>query len=262
MKYYIVSDVHGYYTYLQEALQKAGFFAETEPCKLLVCGDMLDRGGEACKMTEFMISLLRDNKLIYIRGNHEDMLLKCLLRIAEGKASEIASGNSVHYSNGTWSTVLQLSGMTAEEAVARPEELIERVKASDYYTILLPETIDYLETEHYIFVHGWIPSIAEGVKPDFTYYYDANWREADKAYWEKARWLNGMILACGHKVRECGKTIVCGHKRTSIGHSMFHGLGTESGEGAIYTPFYDEGIICVDASAVRSGMINCVVIED
>ena len=262
MKYYVTSDVHGYFTYLKEALDAAGFFDEREPCKLIVCGDMLDRGREACRLTEFMIELLRQDKLIYIRGNHEDMMLKCLLRIAEGKAAEIASGKSVHYTNGTWGTLLQLSGMSSEEAVERPDELIEKVKASDYYRILLPETIDYLETEHYIFVHGWIPSVTEGVKPDFTYDYDANWRAADTAYWERARWLNGMILACGHKVTEPCKTIVCGHKRASIGHSLYHGLGTESGEGAIYTPFYDEGIMCVDSSAVRSGMLNCIVIED
>lgn len=262
MKYYVTTDIHGYYRYLQEALTSAGFFEETEPCKLIVCGDMLDRGGEACRLTEFMIDLLHEDKLIYIRGNHEDMMMKCLLRISEGKAPEIASGKSVHYTNGTWGTLLQLSGMSADDAVARPDELIERVKASDYYRILLPETIDYLETENYIFVHGWIPSVTEGVKPDFTYYYDKNWRDADEAYWQKARWLNGMELACRHGVTEQGKTIVCGHKRASLGHSIFHGKGTESGEGAIYTPFYDDGIICVDSSAVRSGMLNCIVIED
>ena len=83
MKYYVTTDIHGYHSYLQEALTKAGFFDETEPSKLIVCGDMLDRGGEACKLTEFMISLLRKGKLIYIRGNHEDMMMKCLLRISE-----------------------------------------------------------------------------------------------------------------------------------------------------------------------------------
>lgn len=262
MKYYVMTDVHGYYTYLSEALTKAGFFEETEPSKLIVCGDLLDRGGEACRLVEFMIDLMRQDKLIYIRGNHEDMMIKCLLRISEGKAGEIAAGNSVHFTNRTWDTLLQLSGMTSDEAVEHPDELIERVKASDYYQILLPQTIDYLETDHYVFVHGWIPSVTEGEKPDLTYFYDANWREADKAYWDRARWLNGMELACRHGVKEKGKTIVCGHKRASLGHSIFHGEGTESGEGAIYTPFYDDGIICVDSSAVRSGMLNCIVIED
>lgn len=44
MKYYVIADVHGFYTETVAALEEAGFFAETEPCKLIVCGDMLDRG--------------------------------------------------------------------------------------------------------------------------------------------------------------------------------------------------------------------------
>ena len=30
MKYYVVSDVHGYYTHLKKALEEAGFFDEKD----------------------------------------------------------------------------------------------------------------------------------------------------------------------------------------------------------------------------------------
>ena len=43
MKYYVVSDPHGYDMYLRNALEKAGFFAETKPYKLIICGDLLDK---------------------------------------------------------------------------------------------------------------------------------------------------------------------------------------------------------------------------
>ena len=71
MKYYVVSDIHGYYSYLIKALEDAGFFDETEPCMLIVCGDLLDRGSEAKELIEFMVQLLEEGKLIYILGNHE-----------------------------------------------------------------------------------------------------------------------------------------------------------------------------------------------
>lgn len=38
MKYYVVSDVHGFYSRLRAALTDAGFFADTEPHKLVVLG--------------------------------------------------------------------------------------------------------------------------------------------------------------------------------------------------------------------------------
>lgn len=96
MKYYVVSDVHGYYSHLKKALEEAGFFEEKEPCILIVCGDLLDRGWEAKELIEFMIQLLKEGKLIYILGNHEELLVQCL--------QEIARGDSVkqhHYLNRT-----------------------------------------------------------------------------------------------------------------------------------------------------------------
>ena len=76
MKYYVVSDIHGYYTYLEQALKNAGFFDEKEPCKLIVCGDLLDRGPEAKALVDFMIRLLEEDKLVYILGNHEDYFVR------------------------------------------------------------------------------------------------------------------------------------------------------------------------------------------
>ena len=40
MKYYVVSDVHGFYTPLVSALKEKGFFDDKEPHKLIVCGDL------------------------------------------------------------------------------------------------------------------------------------------------------------------------------------------------------------------------------
>ena len=44
MRYYAVADVHGYYTQLIDALKDKGFFEDEEPRKLVVCGDLFDRG--------------------------------------------------------------------------------------------------------------------------------------------------------------------------------------------------------------------------
>ena len=49
MRYYVVSDIHGFYTELERALRDNGFFDDNEPNKLILCGDALDRGKEAQK---------------------------------------------------------------------------------------------------------------------------------------------------------------------------------------------------------------------
>lgn len=50
MKYYVTSDIHGFYTRFHEKLEQAGYFTDPEPHKLLILGDLFDRGREAREM--------------------------------------------------------------------------------------------------------------------------------------------------------------------------------------------------------------------
>lgn len=213
-------------------------------------------------LVDFCLKLHEAGRLIYINGNHEELLVRCLYEIARGGVHEIASGMSVHERNGTWDTLLQLSGMDCAGAYACPEELVRRVMRSPYYTSLLPSAVNYFETEGYVFVHGWIPSVIEGYPPRASYSYNPDWRDADSIAWRGAKWLNGMELACKHGVVEPGKTVVCGHFHASYGHSVLDGVGSEFGEWAVFTPYYGEGIIAIDACTACSGFVNCIVIED
>ena len=104
MKYYVVSDVHGYFSLMKQALQEKGFFDDKEPHKLILCGDMLDRGEEALEMQEFMLDLLHKDELIFVRGNHEDLMIEMLNRF-EDYRWEISLGASHHNSNGTWAWI-------------------------------------------------------------------------------------------------------------------------------------------------------------
>ena len=262
MKYYVVSDPHGYYTHMENALREVGFFDETEPHKLIVCGDLLDRGDEANRMIDFMLRLKEEGRLIYILGNHEDLLVQCVHRIACGGVHEIASGMSPHYINKTWDTLLQISGMDELEAYHQPYALVKAVLYSSFYRELLPSAMDYYETEHYIFTHGWIPCLIKGHRPYMSFEYNEVWRAEETRAWQRARWFNGMELSCKHGITEKGKTIVCGHFHTSYGHAQIENNGSEFGEDADHSPFYADGIIAIDACASRSGRVNCIVIED
>ena len=76
MRYYVISDVHGYYTQMKSALEKAGFFSDTTPHKLIMLGDLFDRGHEAKQLQQFILEQMEQDKIILIRGNHEDLFVE------------------------------------------------------------------------------------------------------------------------------------------------------------------------------------------
>ena len=262
MKYYVVADVHGFFDELWSALDEAGFFTDTEESKLIVCGDLLDRGGQAVETVNFMLGLQKAGRLIYICGNHEDLLVECLQEIARGDVYEVAEEYSHHFRNRTWDSLLQLGGMTHDEAIRSPRELVSEVMRSDFYKKLLPEAVDFYETDNYVFVHGWIPCRITGYRPFYEFKYDPDWRFASYESRKRSRWVNGIELACKKGILEPRKTVVCGHFHASYGHAVIDGKGTEFHEGADFSPFYADGIIAIDACTAFSHKVNCIVIED
>lgn len=266
MRYYVVSDVHGFYKELRSALDNKGFFDDKEPHKLIMCGDALDRGCETLEMQRFMLNLFNNDELIFIRGNHEDLMLDMLDKFDEYRFS-IAIGASHHNSNGTWNSALQLSGMDEFHALRNTKEFLQNIADSDFLSTLVPNSLNYFETEHYVFVHGWIPCFSDTQLPVWhdvarRYRYNPNWRTAKEKDWENARWMNGMDMAVNHGIKVNGKTVVCGHFHTSYGHSRFEQKGDEFESDADFTPFYSDGIIALDACTAYSGIVNCIVIED
>jgi hypothetical protein len=218
-------------------------------------------------MMNFLVELLENGQLIYIRGNHEDIMGQMLEDIQNGISSyTIALGMNRYYSeNGTWDTALALAGMKSDAALTYYRDLIFKTRSSPFYKQLMRASRDYFETEHYIFVHGWIPAKSEPASPwtprAKRFSYDENWRNASKTAWFEARWHNGMDLCKRFGIREPGKTIVCGHFHCSWGHAK-EGRGTEWGEDACFEPYRAEGIIALDACTSYSGKVNCIVIED
>ena len=112
--------------------------------------------------------------------------------------------------------------------------------------------VNYFETENYVFVHGWVP-VKKG-----------DWRKGD---WREARWLNGMELnhlGCN----PTNKTVVCGHWYCSYGWSHIAQKYKEFPQKThkdfelSFQPYYEEGIIAIDACTVYSGKVNVVVLED
>ena len=81
MKYFVVSAPHSYYTILKAALDPKGF-SPNQDHTLVLLGDAFDRGPETIELANFLLSLYGQGLLVYIRGNHEDLLERCILQLA------------------------------------------------------------------------------------------------------------------------------------------------------------------------------------
>lgn len=263
MKYFITSDVHSFFNELMTALNEKGFERENKEHKLIICGDLFDRGDGTKPLYDFIKDLHEKERLIYIRGNHEDLLFDCVNEIACGKVP-----NQHHFSNGTVKTICMFCGQC--EWIVYDAEWRKKI-----VEIMLPilkfikeSAVDYFEIGNYIFVHGWIPYDSD----DANIYhakknmrYNPAWNDSSienyEQKWKEARWTNGMF-AWIQDVRILGATIVCGHWHCNWGHANIHKACSEWGQDAIFEPFIDEGIIAIDACTAHSGKVNVIIIDD
>lgn len=239
-KLFVVSDIHGHCALLKEALEKAGFDKDNGNHLLVCCGDCFDRGNENLQVLKYMESL--KHKVI-IRGNHEDMLLEIM------ENSRLKEHN---FLNGTVRTIEDFFGKYVLDYGSFELDFAGKTRMLDRVTEFIERMVDFYETEHYVFVHGWLPvkDTADGCQ------IDPNWRHADEMAWMKARWnrWDDMYTRCN---RLEDKTIVCGHVPTFLVVAPDKKVTDRKAE-----IFYGEGVIAIDAGTFSTGEINVLVVEE
>lgn len=77
MRYYVASDIHGFFGCFIKALEEKGYFSDRDEHKLIILGDLFDRGMEARELQEFIL---------------EQMIAR---QITEGPTSDASSGISM-----------------------------------------------------------------------------------------------------------------------------------------------------------------------
>ena len=75
MKTIITSDIHGCCTELKALIEKCGSIGPED--RLVILGDLFDRGRECCEVFLFLRALKDDlgERLTIVRGNHDQFLL-------------------------------------------------------------------------------------------------------------------------------------------------------------------------------------------
>ena len=132
MKYFVSADIHGFYDEWMLALREKGFDVNNPNHKIIVCGDIFDRGKQPKQVIDFILS--HKDKIILIRGNHEDLMEDMIKRNKNTIADLL---------NGTAQTVVDLY----------PEWLVTefdlpRIAEITHIQEVLDLCVDYYETNH------------------------------------------------------------------------------------------------------------------
>ena len=213
-----VGDLHGHCTPLKRLLEKIDLSKED---LLIFIGDYIDRGPESSKVVDTLLELRSKwHNLIFLKGNHEDMLLGSI-----GHPACVNDLNTWLYNGGGWT--LKSYGMGIDKmrelgSTRRSEEgqklVISHIPESHINFFL--DLKLYIETENFFFCHGGInpaSSIEQGRRNAF----DLLWMR-DHIYAENLAWE---------------KTVVCGH-----------------------TPLHDmlirERLICIDTGLFYYGKLS------
>lgn len=235
-RFVIISDVHGFYDKMMDALNKVNFDPETD--FLISCGDEWDRGKQPLEVMKFFDSL--ENKAI-IRGNHTQLFEDlCLRQYPEWYDS----------SNGTLDTVKILGDYKLDKEF---DLCCER--AYNKTRKFRNSMVNFFETKNYVFVHSFIPLRKT---PVGTLLND-DWRFATQKEWNDAMWNNPYKLAEEGYLPE--KTLIFGHFHTSYPRYKYHGEH-EWGPLANFGIYYGDGYIAIDACTAYSGQVNVLVLED
>ena len=249
-----MSDIHGFYDEMIEALNKAGFDKNNKDHWIITCGDHWDRGE---KPYEVMCYLKKLDRKILIKGNHEQLFNECVER---------GYWYSHDMSNGTFDTICALGG--AEEGRSFEECC---VVAEQKAKVFFDKMVNYFETKNYVFCHSWIPVNFEGWdlsgysnRPK-KYSKKEDWRYAHQSEWDSAMWLNPLNMAMdGFDIE---KPIVSGHWHCSYGHHL-ESIKTddwisEFGKDACFDPYYyKDKLIMIDGCTAHTGKVNVLVLED
>ena len=118
--------IHGFFTPFHNALEAAGYYEDDGEKKIVICGDLFDRGVEAKKLQGFVLETLKRDQIILIRGNHEDLFCDLVT-----KDRGLPYNHHIH--NGTYQTALDLTGFDIGIAGVRHFDFAEAARNTSYY---------------------------------------------------------------------------------------------------------------------------------
>lgn len=132
-KYIVIGDIHGCGKTLVKLLDRLEAYPDR---KIIFIGDYIDRGPNSAIALDTAIKLADERDCVFLRGNHEEMMLDAFERQSPGNWTI----------NGGMQTMISLRLTSLREEIPHP------------YKDFLESTLMYHDTEEYFFVHAGLPA--------------------------------------------------------------------------------------------------------
>jgi serine/threonine protein phosphatase 1 len=149
--------------------------------RLVFLGDYVDRGQASREVIDFLLELKARSSCVFLRGNHEVMMLDARANFADADGWRCCGGNETVLSYGSdfgedWESAIPKSHWQFVESTTR-----------------------YLETEDHLFVHACLdPHLDLAEQRDWV------------LFWQFFTWMrphkSGKRVICGHSFRPAGPT--------------------------------------------------------
>jgi serine/threonine protein phosphatase 1 len=161
-KTFVIGDIHGGLKALFQVLERAKV---SKNDTLIFLGDFVDGWSESPAVLDFLIALKEKQNCIFIRGNHDDLLLKWLCKDNEG------FDERMWFNHGG-------------EASALSYQNIENSTKEKHIQFLLSLQDYYLDDENRLFIHAGFTNV-RGVTHEFF---------TPLFYWDRSLWETALAL--------------------------------------------------------------------
>ena len=159
MRTLVIGDIHGGLRALHQIMERAQV---TEKDKLIFLGDYVDGWSQSPQVLDYLIALNTTNDCIFIRGNHDELLLYWL---------KDSTDNLLWYNHGGEATVIAYEKVNNETKQSHIE-FLQSLK--DYY----------LDNKQRLFIHAGFTNM-NGV--NFEYF-------PKLFYWDRTLWETALAL--------------------------------------------------------------------
>lgn len=177
MRVLAIGDIHGCHIALSTLLQQVQPGPDDQ---IIFLGDYIDRGPASREVIDSLLRLKRTCTTIFLRGNHEDMIL-------EAREDSLKSNNSQSY---VWLETLE--SYEADDRQDWPAVI------PDVHWKFFENTARFFENETHIFVHACLdPELDLREQTDSLLY----WEHFDRLQPHKT----GKRIICGHTYQRSGQ---------------------------------------------------------
>ncbi len=219
-KIFVIGDIHGGLRALVQVLDRANVSADDT---LIFLGDYVDGWSESPAVIDFLIELSTTQKCIFIRGNHDELLLQWL---------DKSKDNTEWYNHGGEATVIAYTKVSSTVK----KRHVEFLKNLQNY---------YLDEQNRLFVHAGFTNL-HGV--EYEYYQRL-------FYWDRTLWETAVALDLSFKKSSpCYPRRLKKYAEIFIGHTPVTLLGETE-------PLQKANVWNVDTGAAFKGKLSILNID-